>query len=161
MKKKFLALTSAAFLLTVTACGDLGGTSDTGASDMSDNLVSSVVWEAAIDPDTDGSTVGMSCMNLDSAVSGEKIVCTNYFTVTNVSSMPQELHGYYYLVASGITYLSNDGYEESKAINPQDYVTRSIDFDVPYGSDVTSLYMAESPDGAHMWDLDLNISVHG
>jgi hypothetical protein len=159
--KKFLALTSMGLLLALTACGDLGGTSDTGAADSSDDIVATSVWEAAIDPDTDGSTVGMSCMNLDTAVTGEKIICTNYFTITNISSMPQELHGYYYLVASGITYLSNDGYESSKAINPQDYVTRSIEFDVPYGSDVTSLYMAESPDGDHMWDLDLNISVHG
>lgn len=159
MRKLRLIIASVASLLLLTACGDIVGTSDTGASDMNDQLVTDSPWQATVDASSDGGEAGMTCENLETARSGEKISCFTYFDIANVSTMPQELHGYYYIVSDGITYLSNSGYENSKAINPQDSVGRVIAFQIPFGSIVSGMYMAESPDGAHMWDMPLNVEI--
>jgi hypothetical protein len=151
-------ITVLAALVILSGCGDITSTSSTGSSDQTDTSMAGV-WSAEIDTESDGGDVGISCDDLTGLVEGEKGRCYVHFLVTNVSDLPQELSGYYYLEADGVTYLSESGYQNPVAINPNDYVTRRVTFYIPYLANVTNLYMAESPTDQHLFDLGLNVNI--
>lgn len=156
MIKKFSLLTLS--LLLLTSCGNITATSTTGAADELD-YSSSGIWTAEIDQDSDGEEVGVSCEDLTGALEGEKVRCYVHFLATNTSNLPQQYSGYYYLEANGVTYLSENSYQNSIAINPGDYLRRQIAFSIPYLSNVTNLYLAEGPTSAHAFDLPLNVNI--
>lgn len=153
--KYFFAIALLSFL---TACSNITASSETESSDNSSQSYEQV-WTAEINPDSDGEEVGISCDDLSGLTTGDKGRCYVHFYVTNTSDLPQEYSGYYYLIADGVTYLSENSYQNSMAINPGDYIERRATFDIPYMASVTNMYLADSPTDLHKFDLALDVQI--
>lgn len=155
---KLRTIFAIAMLSLLTACSNITESSETGALEDASQSYDQV-WTAEINPDSDGEEVGISCEDLSGLTSGDKGRCYVHFYVTNTSDLPQQYSGYYYLLADGVTYLSENSYQNSVAINPGDYIEREATFDIPYMASVTNMYLAESPTDAHKFDLSLDVQI--
>ena len=100
---------------------------------------------------------------------GDYVTCEFQILVTNVNHRPYDLAGNFYFIVDGDIYVAirsatNNSYHQGAALepltfNPNDSQYWKVTASVPYGSIVTDVFLADSPDGIHLFDVPFAIKL--